>query len=66
MIAKEPSLPTNRAFVVQFRSRTEMTPPRCAGRIEHLVSGQATHFQSWEELRQFVEHILMGVAEKPP
>ena len=66
MTTQEPSLPTNRAFVVQFRSQAEMAPPRYEGRVEHLVSGQATHFQSWEELQQFMERVLVSVAEKPP
>ncbi|MGE0821616.1 MAG: hypothetical protein AB7G75_17545 [Candidatus Binatia bacterium] len=38
------------AFVVQFRA----TPGGAvfeAGRIEHLVSGRTSHFQSLEELR---------------
>ncbi|NOT57405.1 MAG: hypothetical protein HOP18_22610 [Deltaproteobacteria bacterium] len=66
MPTKEPALPTNRAFVVQFRARDEATPVRYDGRVEHLVSGQARHFQSWEELRRFVEEILATEAEKPP
>ena len=66
MAVKEPSLPTNRAFVMQFRLQAEAAPPRREGRVEHLVSGQSTHFHSWEELRQFVERILRSVVEKPP
>ena len=66
MVTKVSSLPTNRAFVLQFRSQEEVTPLRCEGRVEHVVSGHATHFQSWEELQKFVERILTSVAEKPP
>ena len=66
MTKTEPALPTNRAFVVQFRAQVEATPSRYEGRVEHLVSGQATHFSSWEELRRFIEQILTSVAEKPP
>jgi hypothetical protein len=66
MTTKESALPTNRAFVVQFRSQGEATLLRYEGRVEHLVSGQATHFQSWEELRLFIECTLDSVAEKPP
>lgn len=58
MATKEPSLPTDRAFVVQFRVQAEATPPRYEGRVEHLVSGQATHFSSWEDLQRFVEKML--------
>jgi hypothetical protein len=39
MTTKEPSLPTNRAFVVQFRPQADETLLHCAGRVEHLVSG---------------------------
>ena len=62
----EPTLPSNRAFVVQFRVATEQTPEDCAGRIEHVVSGQATRFDSWEQLQRFIEEMLARVHEKPP
>lgn len=58
-----PNLPSNRAFVVQFRSQPAGHP---AGRVEHVVSGQATHFDSWERLLGFIEQTLAGVKEKPP
>ena len=54
MTKKEPALPTNRTFVVQFRPQADVTLPSCEGRVEHLVSGQATHFSSWEHLRAFI------------
>jgi hypothetical protein len=66
MTNTEPSLPSNRAFVVQFRSQTETASKECAGRIEHLVSGQATRFDSWERLQQFIQETLTKVSEKPP
>lgn len=58
MTKAEPTLPSNRAFVVQFRAATESALEQCAGRVEHLVSGQATHFESWEQCRQFIEETL--------
>lgn len=66
MTKVEPTLPSNRAFVVQFRSTTELVPGQQVGRIEHLVSGRATHFESWEQLQGFIEQMLMQVSEKPP
>jgi len=57
----EPSLPTNRAFVVQFRAETELERGRWAGRVEHVVSGQATHFASLEELVAFMARVLTAV-----
>ncbi|HEV8712462.1 MAG TPA: hypothetical protein VGX03_06500 [Candidatus Binatia bacterium] len=62
----ESSLPTDHAFVVQFRTQTDVTPLRCEGRVEHVVSGQVTHFSSWEQLVRFIERVLTAVREKPP
>lgn len=57
--AGAPSLPADRAFVVQFRADTGAVPRR--GRAEHLVSGTAATFATWDELQRFVE----GVLERP-
>jgi hypothetical protein len=35
------------AFVVQLREGTALTPDALRGRVEHIVSGQATLFTSW-------------------
>ncbi len=56
-----PALPTNRAFVVQFSGQTEESPAHRVGRIEHIVSGHATHFTSWNELKIFIEQTLAQV-----
>jgi hypothetical protein len=67
MTRHQPSLPTDHAFVVQFRAQTDAPPPlRCEGRVEHVVSGEATHFGSWEQLLRFIEQVLTAVREKPP
>ena len=45
------------AFVVQFRA----IPGEAvfeAGRVEHLVSGRTSHFQSLEELRAYLNSEL--------
>lgn len=62
----ESTLPSNRAFVVQFRATVEQTQNTCAGRVEHLVSGQAVRFDSWDHLQQFIHEVLTKVREKPP
>ena len=49
------------AFVVQFRVETEIEQHRYEGRVEHVVSGQATHFASLEELLTFVARVLTTV-----
>ena len=41
-------LPADRAFVVQFLATAEVAAGRLEGRVEHVVSGQATHFASVE------------------
>jgi hypothetical protein len=66
MTTRKPSLPTNRAFVVQFRLQAESILLRYEGRVEHLVFGQAAHFSSWAELQPFIDQILLSVVEKPP
>ncbi len=58
MTQHAPSLPTNRAFVVQFRAEADVDREQIAGRVEHVVSGQATHFSSWQELHTFIAQLL--------
>lgn len=53
-----PSLPSNRAFVVQFRAEANISRERITGRVEHVVSGQTTHFSSWQELHTFIAQLL--------
>jgi hypothetical protein len=56
-----PPLPTNRAFVVQFRAQPPWVPLSWDGRVEHVASGQMTHFHSLEELLAFIRRVLAGV-----
>ena len=62
----QPRLPANRAFVVQFQAAEPGAPDAPHGRVEHMVSGKATHFASWAELQAFIEQVLAQVEEKPP
>jgi hypothetical protein len=55
-------LPTNRAFVVQFRAQPSGAPAGWEGRVEHVVSGQVTHFDSLEELLAFMRRVLTEVS----
>ena len=55
-------LPTNRAFVVQLRAQLPAAPLSWDGRVEHVVSGQATHFHALEELLAFIRRVLAGVS----
>ena len=61
MASSQPSLPTNRVFVVQFRSQPTGAPSRYDGRVEHLVSGQVARFHSLEELLAFMIQVLADV-----
>jgi hypothetical protein len=53
------------AFVVHFRVDSAVTRGRVAGRVEHIASGQATHFASLEELLAFIDQVLANVRAPP-
>jgi hypothetical protein len=57
-LQSESPLSPYRAFVVQFQTETEVARGRVGGRVEHVVSGQATHFASVEELLAFIGQVL--------
>jgi hypothetical protein len=57
-----PLLP-QQAFLVQFREATGLEPKLWKGRVEHVVSGRGTPFQSFEELRRFVAGVLAELPE---
>jgi len=50
---------------VQFRAETKLAQGRCAGRVEHVVSRQAMHFHSLEELLAFIARVLTTVHAPP-
>ena len=54
------------AFVVQFRVETDLAQECCTGRVEHVVSGQAAHFASLEELLAFLTRVLTAVRAQNP
>jgi hypothetical protein len=62
---RQPSLPSNRAFVVQFRAQDTDAPLSWEGRVEHLSSGQVLRFHSPEELLAFLARMLTDVQEPP-
>jgi hypothetical protein len=53
------------AFVVHLRVNAEVTKGRVAGRVEHVASGQSTHFTSLEELLAFMGRVLATVRAPP-
>ena len=52
------------AFVVHFRVSSDVACGQIAGRVEHVVSGQSTHFDSLEELLAFVAQVLTQQRER--
>jgi hypothetical protein len=58
-------LSVHRAFVVHFRVNSDVAQGRMAGRVEHVVSGQATHFASLEELLAFIARVLAQGSGQP-
>jgi hypothetical protein len=51
-------LSVHRAFVVQFQADTVVEQGHLAGRVEHVVSGQAADFQSLETMLMFIGQVL--------
>ena len=66
MSQRLPSLPSNRAFVVQFRRLSEDSPMRWEGRVEHVISGQVQRFESQEQLWAFITHVLTALPSRCP
>ena len=49
------------AFVVHFRSETDIEEGRFEGRVEHVASSKAARFHSLEELLRFIARVLAEV-----
>ncbi len=62
---KKAPLSVHWAFVVHFRLSTNIDQGRIEGRVEHVVSGQSTHFDSLEELLAFMARVLASVRAPP-
>jgi hypothetical protein len=61
-----PVIPPDHAFVVQLHIDTQIEAGRVTGRVEHLVSRQATSFQSLEALLKFMARVLREVRTPDP
>jgi hypothetical protein len=61
MPKNKPSLPSNRAFVVQLRWDADVEHGDFRGRVEHINSYQATHFESIEELIAFITRVVAAL-----
>jgi hypothetical protein len=58
MSTTQPTYPARRAFVVQIHVEADVAHNDVWGRVEHIVSGQATHFRTVEALVQFIEQVM--------
>jgi hypothetical protein len=58
MNKNQPSLPARKAFVVQLHADAQVENHHFKGRVEHIVSHQATHFESLEELVAFIVQVV--------
>ena len=56
-------LPANHAFVVQLSGEAVGTHDSFRGRVEHVVSGRATQFETLEELLAFIQRVLARLRE---
>ena len=62
-LAPPPPLSVHRAFVVEFHAEADLQAGRVSGRVEHVVSGRATSFQSQEMLLAFMAQVLCEVRD---
>ena len=62
----QPSLPTQRAFVVQLHAESKIEKGQFKGRVEHMVSGQSTHFSSMKALKAFMHRVLTEERAEEP
>ena len=58
-------LPVQRAFVVQLHATAAVAQGHLAGRVEHVVSGQAAHFHTLAELLAFMARVLATLDTAP-
>ena len=56
----------DRAFVVQLHATAVVAQEQLSGRVEHVLSGQAAHFQTLDELLAFMARVLAALETTPP
>jgi len=62
---QEPLLSPHRAFVLQFYPEANVERGRFVGRVEHVVSGQASRFDRLDTLVAFLGRVLATVHTTP-
>ena len=56
--SSKPTFLSNRTFAVQLATEAQVTHGEFVGRVEHVDSMRATHFQSLEDLTAFIVQVL--------
>jgi hypothetical protein len=51
------------AFVIQFRSETDIEAGQFAGKVEHIASTRVMRFNSLDELLTFITSVLREVRD---
>lgn len=64
MKSNQPSLPANKAFVVQLYADARVEQGEFRGRVEHVVSYKARHFHSLEELTAFIVQTITTLPQE--
>jgi len=59
--AADSQLPVQRAFVVQLHATAAVAQGQLTGRVEHVLSGQAAHFDTLDELLAFMAPVLAAL-----
>jgi hypothetical protein len=59
-------LPVRQAFVVQVSVEADVAQGHWIGRVEHVVSGEARHFQTLDDLLGFMAQVLTAMRPRPP
>ena len=62
--ARESTLPVGRAFLVQLAGSCDPGGEAVRGRVEHVRSGEAAHFQSLPELVDFMLGVLRDTGKR--
>jgi hypothetical protein len=64
--AADRPLPVERAFVVQLHATAVVAQGQLTGRVEHVLSGQAAHFHTVDELLAFIAQVFAALETTAP
>jgi hypothetical protein len=60
------TLSVHRSFVVRLYADPRVADDRIRGLVEHVVSGEASEFESTDDLLRFIHHVLAARQPEPP